>query len=326
MIDNVAVYEQAACSPCPVNDRQEVLDMDCDLNALVGQFEKERSVTVMPKQEGSDQAILTENDLIAEIREMNRLLNLSTIMIYWQMGQMINAFYQGKYGSNELQRIANGTEVGKDTLTKACKFARMYSHDQLDALLKGKFHLSWFQVANNLSVNPQQLIEVYREVQSPAEFHNGIMRLKDPAERRGKAVREAEPAQLCEEPVGIIEESVARDDDSPPAEVYEREDAGDAILDEDTENPWHEIEALREENEGLKAKIEGLEGERSMILQQMKGATIRCDKLNDVAKNYCSILNNIYFHVENGMSGEELFDALHAWGIESYLSGSILKD
>ena len=53
--------------------------------------------------------------------------------------------------------LAKGSEsVGRDTLTKACKFARQYGEEQVKHILKGKFVLSWFELAQSLTMAPQK--------------------------------------------------------------------------------------------------------------------------------------------------------------------------
>jgi len=90
------------------------------------------------------------------------------------------SFYEGNYGTGELQRISEATGIGRDTLTKACKFARQYTEDQVQHILKGKFVLSWFELAQGPSVSPQTLIAACEASSSPVQFHNDIIKLKTP--------------------------------------------------------------------------------------------------------------------------------------------------
>ena len=50
--------------------------------------------------------------------------------------------------------------------------------------MKGKFVLSWFELAQSLTVAPQNLITAYQSSSSPSEFHNAIIKLKPPAPRK----------------------------------------------------------------------------------------------------------------------------------------------
>jgi hypothetical protein len=65
----------------------------------------------------------------------------------WVIGKSILSFFKGKYGMGELQKISEATGIGRDTLTKACVFARQYTEEQVKNILKGKFSLSWFELA-----------------------------------------------------------------------------------------------------------------------------------------------------------------------------------
>jgi hypothetical protein len=65
----------------------------------------------------------------------------------WVIGKSILSFFKGKYGMGELQKISEATGIGRDTLTNACVFARQYTEEQVKNILKGKFSLSWFELA-----------------------------------------------------------------------------------------------------------------------------------------------------------------------------------
>ena len=54
-------------------------------------------------------------------------------------------------------------------------------------ILKGNFVLSWFVLAQSLTVAPQNLITVYQASSSPSEFHNAIIKLKPPARKKENA-------------------------------------------------------------------------------------------------------------------------------------------
>ena len=96
----------------------------------------------------------TEDDLVAYTKFLHARMAISTVQCYWLIGKSILSFYQGKYGTGELQRISEATGIGRDTLTKAYKFARQYTEGQVQSILKGKFVLSWFELAQSLSVAP----------------------------------------------------------------------------------------------------------------------------------------------------------------------------
>ena len=129
----------------------------------------------------------TEADLIQHTREVIKRYTHTTVMSYWEIGRSINSFYKGKYGSKELDRIAEATGVGRDTLAKACKFAKQFNREQVETLLNGRFPLPWNRIAQNLSVKSDQFIETYQQSETPDQFYNGIIKLKNPEEKRGKS-------------------------------------------------------------------------------------------------------------------------------------------
>ena len=60
-------------------------------------------------------------------------------------------------------------------------------------ILKGKFVLSWFELAQSLTVAPQNLITAYQASSSPGEFHNAIINLKTPAKERARIISSTDP-------------------------------------------------------------------------------------------------------------------------------------
>ena len=54
--------------------------------------------------------------------------------------------------------------------------------------MKGKFVPSWFELAQSLTVAPQNLIAVYQASGSLGEFHNGIIKLKPPVTKKAKEI------------------------------------------------------------------------------------------------------------------------------------------
>jgi hypothetical protein len=129
----------------------------------------------------------SEEALIAYAVDIHKKVQTYSIGAYWEIGRTINSFYQGKYGTKELQKISDETGIGRDTVTKMCKFAKQYSMDQVQTLLTGAFSMSWFQITQNLAVEPEDLILTYQESTDVKQFHNGIMKFKDSRESRGKS-------------------------------------------------------------------------------------------------------------------------------------------
>lgn len=129
----------------------------------------------------------TEASLINYINALNVKLGEVTIVTHWQIGQTINAFYRGKYGTNELGKISEATGIGRDTLAKACKFAKQYTKENVEMLVKGNFVMSWYQITKHLTVAPEKVMETYQQSPDPNQFYNGIIKLKNPVETRGKS-------------------------------------------------------------------------------------------------------------------------------------------
>jgi hypothetical protein len=164
----------------------------------------ESPIQPSPETELIPQESTTEADLIAYTKFLHARAAISTVQCYWLIGKSILSFYQGKYGTGELQKISEATGIGRDTLTKACKFARQYTEDQVKEILRGKFVLSWFELAQSLSVAPMNLIAAYQASSSPLEFHNAIIKLKPrnqrnrqkpPAPKKAKGISSAVSTQ-----------------------------------------------------------------------------------------------------------------------------------
>ena len=128
----------------------------------------------------------SEEALIDYTRLLHRRSEVNSIITYWEIGRCINSFYQGKYGSNELDKISKETGIGRDNLNKILKFAKQYDQVQLKTLIRGNFNLSWNGIVQNLTIEPEKLIEVYEASSNISEFHKGIMKCKNPTEKKRK--------------------------------------------------------------------------------------------------------------------------------------------
>ncbi len=137
-------------------------------------------------QSQPSQEIKTEADLIQRTRDLKDGVEIHCWLSYYQMGTEINSFYKGKYGRNELQKIADAIEVKRPTLHKACKFAKIYSREDIQKLLMGSYSLSWRAISDNLSVQPVKLIEAYENSSDVNEFYHAMINFKNPSETRGR--------------------------------------------------------------------------------------------------------------------------------------------
>jgi hypothetical protein len=219
-----------------------------------------------------------------------------SIVGYWEIGRTINSFYQGKYGTKELERISKATGIGRDTLNKMCKFAKQYSRDQVETLLSGAFFVSWLQISQNLSVEPDKLIQTYQETGDPKQFHNRIMKLKDPQESRGKnksasiAVSEAVAAPSIANvavEVPILNEPLSEN----VATITEIQVSDDQL---------REIDALQAKNKKLR---EDIEHERHQVIRFQEfyiNAVSDLNKKTELVEKLSATLKKMHRMIENG--------------------------
>jgi len=73
----------------------------------------------------------SEDSLIEYVNNQNSKLEMASILVKWEIGRSINSFYKGKYGDHELEKISTSTSIGTKNLRKMCRFARIYTVDQL---------------------------------------------------------------------------------------------------------------------------------------------------------------------------------------------------
>jgi hypothetical protein len=197
----------------------------------------------------------TEADMMDYINQLNVKLGEVTIVTHWQIGKTINSFYKGKYGTNELGKISEATGIGRDTLVKACKFAKQYSKEHLEILLKGNFVMTWYQIAQHLTIDAQQVIDIYQQSPDQKQFNYDIIKLKSPSEKRGKS----KPAKIIKSndpgmPTIILSEFVPdediTDEYSEPGKVIDPDE-----LAKHNEEYEKELDMLKLENERLKKEI-----------------------------------------------------------------------
>lgn len=119
-----------------------------------------------------------ERKLINKIIAAHKRRHLSFLHYYYEIGRLINDHFKREYGEETLKRISARTGVGLNTLSKACLFSRKYSRVDYTVLFGGNFDLTWYQIAQNLKVEPDLLIETYRRCKSRAEFDENIVQMK----------------------------------------------------------------------------------------------------------------------------------------------------
>ncbi|MCG6536664.1 MAG: hypothetical protein L7F78_18645, partial [Syntrophales bacterium LBB04] len=127
-------------------------------------------------------------------------METATILVKWKIGRSINSFYKSEYGDHELEKISSATGLGINNLRKMCLFARKYTAEQLQSLLRGNYTLNWFDIAQNLAIEPALMIQPYELSESYDNLLIQIKRLKNTDEKRGKSKSApiAIPAALAE--------------------------------------------------------------------------------------------------------------------------------
>jgi len=77
----------------------------------------------------------------------------------------------------------------KSTVHKSLKFAKGYSDEQLASLLNGPFSLSWRDIAQNLSVPPEDFLRTYHDSEDLEQFRNAVTQLRPTRNRSTRVPR-----------------------------------------------------------------------------------------------------------------------------------------
>lgn len=261
----------------------------------------------------------SEEALVAYTARIHAHVQVNSITGYWEIGRSINAFYKGKYGTKELDRIAQGTGIGRDTLAKACKFARQYSKEHVEVLLRGNFVMSWRQISQNLAIPPQKVVEVYQQAPSREQFYNGIIKLKDPSEARGKTRRPA-----VKETSAVKEAAVER----PPALTTTSQGAAAGVMSpeltqligaaeafqKDEKTAEKTIQTIREENERLRKELEEAVRQLEDLKSLLHDAVQDITRKGDLIDRLRDALSQAYEMVENGCNHEDILAEVE-WGL-----------
>lgn len=239
----------------------------------------------------------SEEALIAYTASIHNKVQTFSIGGYWEIGRTINSFYRGKYGTRELENISNATGIGRDTLNKMCKFAKQYSRDQVEVLLSGAFYISRFHISQNLSVEPDKMIRVYRETGDPKQFHNDIMKLKDPTESRGKS-----RGTSISMPAAVKESSVVVDASAIdiPHEEPEDNPITPVTIDPVSDDHLEELNNLKAENTNLRKELESIKYELNDVKPLFHQAVLDLETKRDLIDRLRTALNQVHDMVESG--------------------------
>ena len=213
---------------------------------------------------------------------------------YWEIGRSINAFYKGRYGTNEPERIAKATGIGRDILVKSCKFAKQYSKEHVEILLKGSFVMSWSHIAKNLTIEPQKVIETYQQSPGCEQFNYAIIKLKNPSEARGKNKRESvRPAAIIVEPSADVDTSLSFQE---PSDLV---DSAKMVSEK-------EIKDLREENDRLRKDLDHTKYQLGEMNSLFHDAAIDINQKSDLINRLRATLNQVHDMVQNGCHHENI--------------------
>lgn len=255
----------------------------------------------------------SEEALIAYATNIHTHVQTYSISGYWEIGRSINAFYKGKYGTNELERIAHATGIGRDTLAKSCKFAKQYSKEHVEMLLKGSFVMSWSQIAKNLTIEPQKVIDVYQQSPDREQFYYDIIKLKNPSEVRGKIKRESvKPTTIIAKPSTDVDTSLLSKDCNviKTGEAFQ-EPSGlvDAVkMVPENDGFEREIQDLRKENDKLRTELDHRKYQLDEMNSLFHDAATDINNKSELIDRLKATLDQVHEMVQNGCHHEDILD------------------
>ena len=115
----------------------------------------------------------------------------SRLAAYHAIGSKIKGFYGKNYGKNEMAKIAKTVDLSTSTVYKIVQFVEKYNWEDIEEISEGAFQLSWHRLRDNLSLQKEEVIRVYRASHNIAEFNRKIKEIK----RISKCNHE--PEQFC---------------------------------------------------------------------------------------------------------------------------------
>jgi len=128
-----------------------------------------------------------EEEFFNHTKKLYRSAESSLLTSYWWIGKNIIRFYKKEYGKETLKTIAEKTGIDGNTLSKACKFARQYSKEQVEELTTGEFPLSWRIISHNLTIKSENVMKTYRKSDSPKTFCASVTKLKPRTAKKGSS-------------------------------------------------------------------------------------------------------------------------------------------
>jgi len=153
----------------------------------------------------------TEDQLISWAKWLKSGEEFSVIESRWILGDRINGSGPTVYGENTVGRIADEVGYSKSTVNKCRKFAENYTEAQKNQLTNGAFPLAWRDIAQNLSVSADNLIETYNDASTIDEFRNAVTQFKQTRPRRNSTERQRPKTKVeLEQEVETLKAEVQR--------------------------------------------------------------------------------------------------------------------
>jgi len=131
----------------------------------------------------------TEDQLIDFAKWLKTREHQSVVKLRWYLGHKIHGSGDSVYGQDTAGRIAEEVGYSKSTVHKSLKFAKGYSDEQLASLLNGPFSLSWRDIAQNLSVPPENFLRTYHDSEDLEQFRNAVTQLRPTRNRSTRVPR-----------------------------------------------------------------------------------------------------------------------------------------
>ena len=119
-----------------------------------------------------------EEMLLRNVKAAHEKRHHYHLSYYYRIGRFINTYFQSGCPGDILKIIKERTGVGFNSLQKSCQFARKYNQATYDMLIRGPFVLTWFEIAQNLTVEPHLLVEIYRNSRNRHDFDKKIREIK----------------------------------------------------------------------------------------------------------------------------------------------------
>lgn len=135
----------------------------------------------------------SEDQLVQTVSKLWNYKEGTKLATYYLIGKVINDYRSKKiYGDSEMAKLADFIAVNISNLYKACQFAERYTDEQVRQLLSGSFVMSWRNIAQNLAVPCETILELYWQSQTSGEFCNAVTKLKDEWSQSGNESKDHE--------------------------------------------------------------------------------------------------------------------------------------